>query len=122
MKTSLMMDFSIDRENSKAIVKREFAAPLEKVWNAWTQKELLDQWWAPKPWRARTKTMDFRQGGYWLYAMVGPEGDEQFCRVDYQSVMDMKSFSGTDAFCDEDGKINNDIPVSTWNVEFAEAS
>jgi len=115
------MDFVIDKENKKVRVTREFAAPLEKVWAAWTQSDLLDQWWAPKPWKARTKIMDFREGGHWLYAMVGPEGEEHWCRADYQSVIPQKSFKGLDAFCDPNGKINNDLPKSVWECKFSEA-
>ena len=63
MKTSLVMNFSVDKENNRVNVVREFSAPVGKVWAAWTQQELLDQWWAPRPWKARTKSMDFREGG-----------------------------------------------------------
>ncbi|MDZ7624970.1 MAG: SRPBCC domain-containing protein [Ignavibacteriaceae bacterium] len=61
------MDFIVDKQNNKVKVTREFAAPLSKVWAAWTQSELLDQWWAPKPWKAKTKEMEFKEGGHWLY-------------------------------------------------------
>ncbi|HEY3372854.1 MAG TPA: SRPBCC domain-containing protein [Prolixibacteraceae bacterium] len=121
-KTSLLMDFSVDRENKKISVKREFAAPLSKVWAAWTESELLDQWWAPKPWRAQTKYMDFRVGGYWIYAMVGPDGTTQWSRADFKSINPLKSFSGLDAFCNENGIIDNSFPRSLWNNEFSETS
>jgi uncharacterized protein YndB with AHSA1/START domain len=120
MKTELLMDFSIDRENNKIVIKREFAAPPEKVWNAWTQKELVDEWWAPKPWKAETKTMDFREGGYWLYAMKGPKGEEHWSKAEYLTIIHGKSFTGLDAFCDKEGNINPDFPTSNWNVEFTE--
>ncbi len=57
---------SKDAANKKLIVVREFDAPLEEVWKAWTDSNILDKWWAPKPWKAKTKTMDFREGGLWL--------------------------------------------------------
>lgn len=114
------MDFVIDKANKKVRVTREFAAPLEKVWAAWTQSEMLDQWWAPKPWKARTKKMDFREGGYWLYVMAGPEGEEHWCREDFKSVSPMKSFRAVDTFCDPEGKINEEFPASTWFCEFSE--
>jgi uncharacterized protein YndB with AHSA1/START domain len=120
MKSSLLMDFSVDKENSKIKVRREFAAPLSKVWAAWTESQLLDQWWAPKPWKARTKTMDFREGGYWLYAMVGPEGQEHWARADFRSVTPLKSFSLQDAFADENGNIDPALPRSLWTNEFSE--
>jgi len=66
--------FSKDLKTNKLTVIRSFDAPLELVWQAWTESEILDQWWAPKPYRAETKTMDFSEGGRWLYCMVGPTG------------------------------------------------
>lgn len=116
------MDFIVDKQNNKVKVTREFAAPLSKVWAAWTQSELLDQWWAPKPWKARTKTMDFRNGGHWLYVMVGPEGEDPWCHADFKSVSPMKSFNAVSAFCDQNGNIKTDFPIATWHCEFSEAS
>jgi uncharacterized protein YndB with AHSA1/START domain len=121
MKTSaLLLDFSVDKVNNRINVEREFAAPVSKVWAAWTEGQLLDQWWAPKPWKARTKALNFRVGGHWLYAMNGPAGEESWCRADYTSISPLKSFSGEDAFCDAAGNINNDFPVAYWTVEFKE--
>jgi len=122
MKSSLLMDFSVDKVKNQIKVKREFAAPLNKVWAAWTQKELLDQWWAPKPWKARTKFRDFTVGGYWLYAMVGPEGEEHWARADFKSIEELKGFSLTDAFCDSDGKLNTEFPRTDWNITFSEGT
>ena len=52
-----------DVANKKIVVVREFDAPLEEVWKAWTEKELLDQWWAPRPWKAKTKPWISAKGG-----------------------------------------------------------
>lgn len=118
--TSLMMDFSVDKENKKIFVKREFAAPLTKVWAAWTDSKLLDQWWAPKPWQAQTKSMDFREGGSWIYAMVGPDGTTHWSRADFHSITPYISYTGEDAFCDENGTIDHNLPKSVWSNEFQE--
>ena len=96
-----------DPSGKKLIVKRRFNAPLEQVWKAWTESSLLDQWWAPKPWKAKTKTMDFREGGFWLYAMEGPDGNNIWSRLDYRKIIPKKSFTATDAFCDENGNETN---------------
>ena len=114
------MEFVIDKENKKVKVTREFAAPLSKVWAAYTQSELLDQWWAPKPWKANTKELEFKDGGHWLYVMAGPKGEEHWCREDFKSVTPMKSFKAVDAFCDSTGKVNDEFPKSTWVIEFSE--
>jgi uncharacterized protein YndB with AHSA1/START domain len=118
MKSDLLMDFVVDKAGNRIKVKREFAAPVSSVWRAWTEKELLDQWWAPKPWKAKTKEMDFREGGHWLYAMLGPEGEEMWSRADFLTVRPKQSFEGLDAFCDAEGKINKDFPQAKWLVEF----
>ena len=112
------MDFVVDKENNKVNVRREFAATKDMVWRAWTEPDLLDQWWAPKPWRAQTKSMDFRPGGKWIYAMIGPDDTAQWCLAEYKSINTEKNFSAVDAFCDEEGKINNDFPLANWEVAF----
>jgi uncharacterized protein YndB with AHSA1/START domain len=118
MKSSLLMNFSVDRENQKIKVEREFAAPVLKVWAAWTESELLDQWWAPKPWRAETKTMDFKEGGYWLYAMVGPADEKHWARVDYKTIDRDRSFQAVDSFCDENGNPTDALSSMNWKNEF----
>lgn len=120
MNNSLLFDFSVNKEKNSINVKREFATSLNDVWAAWTQPELLDLWWAPKPYKTRTKSMDFREGGSWMYAMVGPDETEHWCRADYKKIEPLKSFSGLDAFCDEKGIINEAFPRSFWTVSFRE--
>lgn len=107
--------------NKKIVVEREFDATTANVWKTWTESELLDQWWAPKPWKAETKEMDFRESGVWLYCMVGPEGERHWCRVDYKSINRQKSFTCLDAFCDENGSVNQDFPTMYWKVDFSKA-
>lgn len=110
-----------DAAAKKIHVMRAFNAPVGEVWDAWTKPEILDKWWAPKPWRAETKSMDFREGGTWLYAMIGPEGEKQNCRADYEKIVDGKSFSGLDAFCDDNGNVNMEMPRMHWYVVFNES-
>lgn len=119
MNPVLQFDFVVDKENNSIHVKRAFAASLERVWSAWTQPELLDQWWAPRPYRTVTKSMDFREGGMWLYYMISPENDKHWCKNDYKSIDPYKSFSGLDAFCDENGNTNTEMPRTRWTNVFS---
>jgi uncharacterized protein YndB with AHSA1/START domain len=118
MSEQLQSEFLVDKENKTITIKREFAAGLPLVWAAYTQSELLDQWWAPKPWKARTKTMDFRTGGQWLYAMVGPAGEEHWSFAHYTDVQPQHQFTGMDGFSDAEGNVNTAMPQSTWVVTF----
>jgi uncharacterized protein YndB with AHSA1/START domain len=111
-------NFTKDSQANKMSVKREFNAPVEKVWFAWTQAALLDQWWAPKPWKTKTKSMDFREGGMWLYSMESPDGSRHWGRADYTKIEPGKSFAGMDSFCDENGVVNKDLPATIWTVSF----
>ncbi len=118
MNNHLFFNFSVNKQDHTINVKREFNAQLELVWKAWTTAELLDQWWGPKPWRAETKTMDFREGGSWHYAMVSPEGEKHWAKSSYISIKKEKSFTAKDAFCDEEGIINPSFPQNLWENLF----
>lgn len=120
MNSNLLFDFIVDKENNTIHIKREFDANLELVWEAWTTAELLDQWWGPKPWRAETKTMDFREGGFWLYAMVGPEGEKHWSKADYITIVKEKFFTQKDGFCDEHGTMNPEFPQNLSENSFSQ--
>jgi uncharacterized protein YndB with AHSA1/START domain len=122
MTTQKETSFSKDLPNKKLLIEREFDAPQDRVWKAWTDSSILDQWWAPKPWKAKTKSMDFREDGTWLYSMVGPNGEESFCRADFKTIVPQKQFVVDDAFCDENGNINSDLPSMHWEIEFSETA
>lgn len=118
MNKAILFDFVVDKPNNKIRVDRSFNAPVDLVWAAWTEAEILDQWWAPKPYRTETKSMDFREGGRWHYAMVGPEGDKHWCVFDYETIHPEKAYAGIDAFCDENGVINDNHPRMQWHNQF----
>lgn len=120
MNSNLLFDFSVDKENNTIHIKREFAANLKLVWAAWTTAELLDQWWAPKPYHTETKTLDLRIGGLWLYAMVSPKDEKMWCKADYKAIEINKLLSWLDAFCDENGNVNSIKPRSLWTNNFTE--
>ena len=120
MSKNLNYDFVVNKDNNTIKISREFAANISLVWDAYTKSEILDKWWAPKPWKARTKKMDFREGGSWLYAMVGPAGEEHWALAEYQQVEFQKKFTGLDGFTDEEGNINKAMPQSKWEVNFTD--
>ncbi len=109
---SLLFDFTVDKAAKTIHITREFAADLDLVWDAFTKAEILDQWYAPKPYQARTKEMDFREGGRWLYTMVSPEiapeDVKRYSLVEYIKIQPKSSFSTKNSFADENGNsLNN---------------
>jgi uncharacterized protein YndB with AHSA1/START domain len=120
MKNDLLFDFTIDKSTNTVFVNREFAAELSLVWDAFTTKEILDQWWAPKPWTSRTKSMDFKIGGRRFYAMVSPEGQEHWSIQKFTSISPRTNFKFIDAFTDKDEMINAEFPSAVWDLNFSE--
>lgn len=118
MNSNLKFDFTVNKETNTVTVKREFAAELPLVWDAFTKPEILDQWWAPKPWISKTKSMEFKVGGQRLYAMCGPEGEEHWALADFTAISPKTNFKFLDAFCDKDGNISNELAGSDWNLDF----
>ncbi len=92
MNNNLQFDMTVDKAAKTVVVNKEFAAAQALVWDAFTTAELLDQWWAPKPYTSKTKHMDFRVGGRRFYAMVSPEGQENWQLQSYTSISPKTNF------------------------------
>ena len=116
----LQFDFLVDKEKNTLIIRREFKAERQLVWDCHTKQELLDQWFAPKPFTTKTKSMDFRDGGHWHYAMVDPDGKHYWGYTGYQNIKPIESYETSDAFCDEHGEINKELPTARWEVTFTD--
>lgn len=120
MNKTTFFEFKVDKQSKKINVDRSFNAPLDLVWAAWTEPEILDQWWAPRPYRNETVSMDFREGGRWHYCMISPEDEKHYCLFDYEKIEPEKSYSGMDAFCDEQENISEAMPRMRWHNRFEE--
>ena len=112
------MEFIVDKQTKTVSITKEFAAELSLVWDAYTKPELLDQWWAPKPFASRTTVMDFEVGGRRFYAMVSPEGAERWIVQKYTSITPKSNFKLFNAFADKDE--NLELPGSDWDLNFSE--
>ena len=119
MNNNLLFDFKVDESTSTVFVDKEFDAELSLVWDAFTKQEILDQWWAPKPFISKTKYMDFRVGGKRFYAMANPEGTEIGWQIfDYTSITPKSNFKCLSVFTDKDE--TPILPGAHWNLSFSE--
>jgi len=118
MNTNLPFDFNVDKTTKTVSIDMEFAAGLPLVWDAFTKPEILDQWYAPKPWVSKAKFMDFKVGGRRFYAMVSPEGEERWSVQKYTSISPKTNFKMYNAFADKDE--NPELPGSDWDLNFRE--
>jgi uncharacterized protein YndB with AHSA1/START domain len=118
MKKELLFDFTVDKAAKTVFITREFDAELSLVWDAFTKKEILDQWMAPAPYIAKTKYMNFVVGGKRFYAMVGPDGQEKWAIQEFTSITPKTNFHMLNAFADKDE--NPQLPGSEWDYNFSE--
>lgn len=56
------------------VIERIIAAPVAAVWAAWTDPDALPVWWGPDGFSCRTTRIDLRDGGEWVFDMIGPDG------------------------------------------------
>jgi uncharacterized protein YndB with AHSA1/START domain len=116
--STIAMEFIVDKAAKTVSMIREFDANLSLVWDAYTKAEILDQWWAPKPYTSKTKAMNFEVGGRRFYAMVSPEGQEHWALQKYTSISPKTNFKFFNAFADKD---ENPQPLgSDWDFNFSE--
>jgi uncharacterized protein YndB with AHSA1/START domain len=115
---NLVFDFTVDKPSKTVTIVKEFAAELPLVWDAYTKQEILDQWWAPKPWASKTKVMNFKEGGRRFYAMVSPEGQEHWALQKYTSITPKTNFKLYNSFADKDE--NPQLPGSEWDLNFTD--
>lgn len=118
MNNDLLFDFNVDKAAKTVFITREFNAGLSLVWDAFTTPELLDQWGAPAPMRAKTKYMDFKVGGHRFYAMISPDGQERWALQKYTSITPKTNFKMYNSFADKDE--NPELPGSEWDYTFSE--
>jgi uncharacterized protein YndB with AHSA1/START domain len=95
--------------NEGITIEREFDAPRERVWKAWTDPEIVKQWWGPEGFTAPSIKIDFREGGKYIYAMHGPEGSEwdrdMYSAGVFKEIVPQEKIVTTDYFSDKDGNM-----------------
>src|ERR1700712_1255387 len=118
MNNDLLFDFNVDKTAKTVYITREFDAGQSLVWDAFTKAELLDQWGAPAPMRAKTKYMNFEVGGRRFYAMISPDGQGRWSGQEFTSITPKTNFRLYNAFSDKDE--NRELPGAEWNDVFSE--
>src|SRR6187431_559465 len=118
MNNNSLFDFAVDKSTKTVSINMEFDADQSLVWDAFTKPEILDQWYAPKPFQSKTKYMDFKVGGRRFYAMVGPDGQESWALQTYKSISPKTNYKIFNVFADKDE--NPQLPGSDWNLTFTE--
>ncbi len=89
---------SSETARHELVLMREIDAPREKIFRAWTDPQLLKQWFCPKPWGVSYAELDVRTGGSSVIVMNGPNGEVVDNRGVYLEVVPNEKIVFTDAF------------------------
>jgi len=109
-----------DYDNLTLTVTADFAAPIDQVWELWSDPRKLERWWGPPSYPATLEKHDLIPGGEVTYFMTGPEGDIHHGIWRVTAVDPPASLEFTDAFADSGGAPVADMPVSRITVLLAE--
>jgi uncharacterized protein YndB with AHSA1/START domain len=98
----------------------DFDAPIDQVWELWSDPRKLERWWGPPTYPATVEKHDLSPGGEVTYLMTGPEGDTHHGVWRITAVGSPTSLEFTDAFAAADGTPVADMPVTTVTVRLTE--
>lgn len=96
----------------------EFAAPLHRLWDAYTDPRQIERFWGPPTYPATFLRHDATTGGRSIYKMTGPEGDEHYGCWEWTSVQAPDAFEVADSFADAQGTPNTDLPTTRMTFAF----
>src|SRR5471030_2106608 len=124
-----------DTNESREIrIQRLYDAPLQAVWDAWTDPAQAALWWGPRGYTLTTHSKDVRTGGHWNYTMHGPDGVDYPNTTQYLEVVEHSKlvydhgandergppFRVTVLFSDSDGRTKMEMSMTLPTPEAAE--
>jgi uncharacterized protein YndB with AHSA1/START domain len=99
-----MSDSAISKD--AVVVERTFDAPVNLIWQMWTQPEHFKQWYGPKGFTVPFADMDVRVGGKRLICLASPNGSRKMWFTgEYREVTPNKRLVYTDSMADEHGNV-----------------
>ncbi|PRB14807.1 SRPBCC family protein [Microbacterium sp. MYb62] len=111
-------DVTTDAENLTMTVVADFAAPVERVWSAYSDPRQLERFWGPPGWPATFTAWDHTVGGRAVYSMNGPRGEKSSGAWEFVSIDAPHSFEVIDSFVDESGKPLDGFPAQRMSFSF----
>jgi uncharacterized protein YndB with AHSA1/START domain len=106
-----------DEHAGDFVISREFDAPRDLVFKAWTEPERLAQWWGPKGFTMVSTKVDLRPGGMFHYGMRGPDGAEMWGRFVYREITPPERMVFIVSFSDANGGVTRHPMAPNWPLE-----
>ena len=100
------------------VLVREFAAPRDLVWRAWTERERFEQWFGPKGMKLSVAKFDLRPGGLTHYSITAPDGNLMWGKAVYREVIPQTKLVWINAFSDQDAGITrHPLMTGPWPLQ-----
>lgn len=115
---------SLDTDPEKLTIRivADFAAPLQRLWDAYTDPRKIERFWGPPTFPATFLRHDASVGGCSIYKMTGPDGEEHYGRWDWTALDAPNSFEVADSFADSTGTPNTELPSMRMSFIFEETA
>ncbi|MFD8770797.1 SRPBCC family protein [Microbacterium oxydans] len=111
-------DVITDADNLTMTVVADFAAPIERVWSAYSDPRQLERFWGPPGWPATFTAWDHTVGGRAQYSMNGPRGEKSSGSWEFISIDAPNAFEVIDSFVDENGTPLDGFPAQRMTFAF----
>ena len=111
-------DVTTDADNLTMTVVADFAAPVGRVWDAYSDPRQLERFWGPPGWPATFTAWDHTVGGRAVYSMNGPRGEKSSGSWEFLSIDAPNGFEVLDSFVDDDGKALDGFPAQRMSFTF----
>jgi len=111
-------DITTDPENLTMTLVADAAAPVARLWDAFTDPRQLERFWGPPGWPATFTSFDLRPGGRVDYHMTSPQGEFAGGSWEVLAVDEGRSFEVNDSFVDENGEKRDGFPAMRMTFVF----
>jgi len=112
-------DVTTDPEALTMTLTAEFAAPVERLWDAFTDPRQLERFWGPPGYPAAFTEFELAPGGRARYHMTSPKGEQYHGVWEFLEIDGPRTFTALDSFADADGDVLADMPTSRMVFAFA---
>lgn len=111
-------DVTTDPEALTMTLTAEFAAPVERLWEAFTAPRQLERFWGPPGYPATFTEFDLTAGGRARYHMTSPKGEQYHGVWEFLEIDGPRTFTALDSFADENGEVLAEMPTSRMVFTF----
>lgn len=111
-----LAEFVEERKSGKQkfVINRSFDAPIDVMFEAWTNPEHLSKWLPPTGFDMKFIHADIRAGGKSFFVMSNASGLKMYARAEYREVRKPDLLVYAQQFCDENENVSRHPFAPTW--------